>query len=136
MPVAVISPATPTPQTNESRWRRQQVERQVLEPRQLYRASQPVALLWYDPLTTQVVEIGLIVGDFPVQAVFVFRPTGVAALEVPYRINNDFGLTSISDALRQRMRVAGYAESVEAFVLVSDGVQSRGPISSERRRAS
>jgi len=40
-----------------------------------------------------------------------------AALEVPYRINNDFGLTSISEAVRARMQAAGYSQSVEAYVL-------------------
>jgi hypothetical protein len=94
-----------------------------LESKPLYRAAQPVPLLWWDPATGQVIEIGLLRGDFPVQARFTFRPTGEQALEVPYRLNGDFGLTAISDALRQRMVAAGYPQSVEAFVIATEAVQ-------------
>jgi hypothetical protein len=122
-PAVVIVPATPVPQTSEERWRTQQIERQVLDEKPLYTARQPVPLLWWDPNTAQVVEIGLIRGDFPVQATFTFRPTGQQALEVPYRINGDFGLTAISGALRERMAAAGYTEFAETFVLFSAAVQ-------------
>jgi phosphopantothenoylcysteine synthetase/decarboxylase len=122
-PAVVIVPATPEPRTSEERWRAQQIDRQVLEEKPLYTARQPVPLLWWDPNTAQVVEIGLIRGDFPVQATFTFRPTGQQALEVPYRINGDFGLTAISGALRERMAAAGYTEFAETFVLSSAAVQ-------------
>jgi hypothetical protein len=122
-PAVVIVPATPVPQTSEERWRAQQIDRQVLAEKPLYTARQPVPLLWWDPNTGQVVEIGLIRGDFPVQATFSFRPTGQQALEVPYRINGDFGLTAISAALRERMAAAGYTEFAETFVLTSDSIQ-------------
>jgi len=121
----VIVPATPVPQTSEQRWRAQQEDRQVLEERPLYTARSPVPLLWWDPATGQVLEIGLIRGDFPVQARFTFRPTGQPALEVPYRINADFGLTAVSEAVLQRLRAAGYTEFAETFVIVSDAVQPR-----------
>jgi hypothetical protein len=45
-----------------------------------------------------------------------------AAYEVDYRINQDFGLTSISEAVAMRMRDAGYAASVRAFVVITDNV--------------
>ena len=45
-----------------------------------------------------------------------------AALEVPYQINQSYGLTSISDAVRDRMRAAGYAESVEAYTFETEDV--------------
>ena len=61
--------------------------------------------------------IGTLSGEFPVQAEFILRGDQQAALEVPYRINNDFGLTSISEAVRARMQAAGYSQSVEAYVL-------------------
>ncbi len=119
-----IIPATPEPQTNEARWRAQQIDRQVLNPPQLYRVTSQVALFWYDPITGQILEIGTLRGDVLVQARFRLRSTGQAALEVPYRINNDFGLTAISEAVRSRMEAAGYTVSVEAFLLESDAVQA------------
>jgi hypothetical protein len=100
----------------------QQEAREVLSPPRLYQAHTETPLLWYDPATGQVLEIGTLYGTFPVQAQFQFRQTRTDALEVPYRINGDFGLTSISSALADRMRSAGYTESVEAFVYVSDTV--------------
>lgn len=96
-----------------------------MQPKQLYSAQQPVSLLWWDPATGQTLEIGLISGDFPVQATFTFRPTGQPALEVPYTINGDFGLTAISDAVRERMQAAGYDKTVEAFIVRSDAVAPR-----------
>lgn len=124
-PAFVIVPATPAPRTNEERWRAEQIDRQVLEAKPLYTAQAPVSLLWWDPNTGQTLEIGLIRGDFPVQATFTFRPTGEPALEVPYTINGDFGLTAISGAVRERMQAAGYTQTVEAFVIDSAAVELR-----------
>jgi hypothetical protein len=45
-----------------------------------------------------------------------------AALEVPYRINQDFGLTAISEAVRARMKAAGYTDSVEAYIEQTEAV--------------
>lgn len=118
----VIVPRTPVPQSNEQRWRAQQLDRQVFAERRLYRASQPVPLLWFDPLTSQSVEIGTLIGSFPAQAQFTLRQSNQPALEVPYRINNDFGLTAISEAIRERMRAAGYTESVETFIVQTEAV--------------
>jgi hypothetical protein len=111
------------PRTAEERWRAQQIDRAVLEGTRLYAAGEPVPLLWWDPLTGQAVEIGLVRGAFPVQATFTFRPTGEAALEVPYTINRDFGLSAISGAVRARMEAAGYTETVEAFIVDTDVVE-------------
>jgi hypothetical protein len=61
--------------------------------------------------------IGTVSGEFPAQAEFILRGAQQAAFEVPYRINNDFGLTAISDAVRERMKAAGYTQSVEAYIL-------------------
>jgi hypothetical protein len=113
------------PQSNQQRWRDQQRSRQVLEPPQVYTAKSPVTLWWYDPLTGQSVAIGTLVGEFPVQALFTFWSEQRPALEVPYRINVDFGLTAISDAVRERMRNAGYTQSVEAYVFQADDVQPK-----------
>ena len=122
-PSVVITVPTPTPQSNEQRWRAQQIDRHVFDPKRIYIATSPVTLLWYDPVASQTLEIGTLLGEFTVQAEFTFRPRDVAALEVPYRINQDYGLTSISPAVEQRMEAAGFTESVEAFVLESDAIQ-------------
>jgi len=116
-PAVIIVPLTQMPETNEQRWRAQEQDRKVNDPPQIYIAPSPATLWWYDPLTSQSVPIGTISGEFPVQAEFVLRNARQAALEVPYRINNDFGLTAISDAVRERMKAAGYSQSVEAYIL-------------------
>ncbi|MGQ9829326.1 MAG: hypothetical protein ACUVSW_15820 [Roseiflexus sp.] len=123
-PTVRIIPSTPEPQTSEARWRAQQIDRQVINPPQLYRVNGHATLFWYDPMTGQILEIGTVRGDVPVQARFRLRSTNQAALEVPYRINNDFGLTAISEAVRSRMEAAGYTVIVEAFLLESDAVQA------------
>lgn len=102
----------------------QQIDREALDPPQIYRVVRRTPLFWFDPVTGQTLEIGTLIGDIPVQARFRLRSTGEAALEVPYRINNDFGLTAISEAVRSRMEAAGYTVSVEAFVLESDAIQA------------
>ena len=58
-----------------------------------------------------------LLGPFTVWVQFVLCDGNRPALEVPYRINVDFGMTSISDAVKQRMLAAGYTESVEAYVV-------------------
>jgi hypothetical protein len=82
-------------------------------------------LLWYDPRTGQSLEIGTLLGEFQASAQFTLRGSDQPAIEVPYRINNDFGLTAISDAIVQRMNEAGYGERVDAYVLLSEAVQPR-----------
>jgi hypothetical protein len=121
-PAVIVVPRTAVPQTNEQRWREQQLDRQVLEPPRVYLARSPVTLWWYDPLTSQSLAIGSLVGAFPVQATFTLRSEQRVALEVPYTINADFGLTAISEAVRERMRKAGFTQSVEAYVLQSEDV--------------
>ena len=122
-PGVVVIPKSATPLSNEERWRMQQLNRTVLNPVQMYTIQGQAALLWYDPLSSQAIEIGLVRGSIPVQARFDYRPYQAAAIEVPYRINGDFGLTSISDAVVQRMRQAGYTETVESFIIVTDSIQ-------------
>ncbi len=115
-------PQTATPQSGEQRWRAQQLQRQTFEAPRLYVAQHPVSLFWFDPATGQSLEIGTLRGEFPVQAQFLLRDGSRPALEVPYQINVSYGLTAISDVLRERMQAAGYAESVEAYVLQVDDI--------------
>ena len=124
-PAVIVVPLTQMPATNEQRWRAQEQDRKVNDPPQIYIARSPVTLWWYDPLTTQSVPIGTISGEFPVQAEFILRGAQQAALEVPYRINIDFGLTAISEAVRERMQAAGYSQSVEAYVLRTADIQPK-----------
>ena len=118
----VVIPQPPASQNNQERWRAQQVDRQVLTQAQTYIAKNPVPLLWYDPAVGQSVEIGTLIGEFTVQARFSLRGANRPALEVPYQINKSYGLTSISDAVRDRMQAAGYAESVEAYTFETEDV--------------
>lgn len=87
-----------------------------------YRASGSTELWWFDPLVQQPVILGTISGEFLAQAQFRLRGQGAEALEVPYRINADYGLTAISPAYVERMRRAGYSESVEAYVLLTSEI--------------
>jgi hypothetical protein len=122
-PAVIVVPLPQMPETTEQRWRAQQQDRNVNDPPRIYIARNPVTLWWYDPLTSQSVPIGTISGEFPVEAEFTLRGEQQAALEVPYVINADFGLTAISEAVRERMQAAGYSQSVEAYVLRTDDVQ-------------
>jgi hypothetical protein len=124
-PAVIVVPLTQIPETNQERWRAQQQDRKVNDPPQLYRVGSPVTLWWYDPLTSQSVPIGTISGEFPAQAEFTLRSAQQAALEVPYVINVDFGLTAISEAVRERMKAAGYSQSVEAYVLRTADIQPK-----------
>jgi len=124
-PAVIVVPLTQMPETNEQRWRAQQQDRKVFDSPRLYIARKPATLWWYDTLTSQSVQIGSINGEFPAQAEFILRNAQQPALEVPYRINNDFGLTAISEAVRERMKAAGYSQSVEAYVLRTDDIQPK-----------
>jgi hypothetical protein len=124
-PAVTVVPQPPAAQTNEQRWRAQQSDRQAFDPPRIYIAQSPVPLLWYDPVTGQTLEIGTLLGEFPAQAQFALRDGQHPALEVPYRINKDFGLTAISEAVIQRMHAARYTESVEAYVVQTDTIQPK-----------
>ncbi len=124
-PAVIVVPLTQLPETNQQRWRAQQQDRKVNNPPRLYIARNPVTLWWYDPLTSQSVPIGTISGEFPAQAEFILHGEQQAALEVPYIINVDFGLTAISEAVRERMKAAGYSQSVEAYVSRTADIQSK-----------
>ena len=121
----IIRPPAPSQQTNEQIWRAQQLDRRTFDPPQAYVARPSATLLWYDPRTGQSLEIGTLLGEFPASAEFRLRGSDQLAIEVPYRINNDFGLTAISDAIVRRMNEAGYSERVDAYVLLSEAVQPR-----------
>lgn len=123
---APTAPAAPTPGASERAWRAQQEGRQPFPEPRIYIARTPVTLLWFDPMTGQSLEIGTLAGPFTAQAEFTFMPENAPALEVPYRINEDFGLTAISPAVQARMAAAGYTDTVEAYVLYdAEAIQIR-----------
>ncbi|HEU5011691.1 MAG TPA: hypothetical protein VFT66_04035 [Roseiflexaceae bacterium] len=120
-PTVQIVPHFPT-LTNEERWRAQEENRTVFPQPRVYVAQRPTQLWWYDPLAGQSLPVGTLLGPFTAQAAFTFRPLNAPALEVPYRIDGDYGLTAIAPSVKQRMAAAGYAEFAETYVLLSDDV--------------
>lgn len=121
----MIVPRTASAQNNQQRWRAEQIDRQVLNPPQFYVATKPTEVYWFDPVTGQSIVVGRIVGAFPAQASFTFRPSNTPALEIPYKIGQDLGLTALSPALTERLRVAGYMTYAEVYVLKDASVELR-----------
>lgn len=137
-PPATVVPPTPTlvpaptlvlptlpVLSNEERWRLQQLNRQIFPEPRLYTTKRS-ELYWYDPVNQQSVLIGIINGEFMAQATFTFRENNQLSLEVPYHINHSYGLSSLSPALIERIRTAGYDEWIETFVFVTPDVQAKG----------
>lgn len=126
-----LQPALPTlvlptlaPASNEERWRAQQEGREVFPGLQGYR-TMGSELYWFDPLNQQSLALGVFTGEFVAQARFVLRGQGVEALEVPYQVNQSYGLTALSPAILDRVRAAGYGEWIETYVVVTPNVSSR-----------
>jgi hypothetical protein len=115
---------TPTPFTNEDRWRKQQIDRRPFEALRSYSTASS-ELWWYDPINQQSVILGRIMGGFSAQAEFTLRGQGVPALEVPYQVNVSYGLTALSPALLDRIRAAGYSEWIETYVFSTPSVNRR-----------
>ncbi|MCX6015606.1 MAG: hypothetical protein NT020_08510 [Chloroflexales bacterium] len=85
-------------------------------------ALAPSPLLWLDPRNGQVLEIGMLNGDFAATAHLVLKSDNQAAFEVEYTINQNYGLTSISEAIVQRMHSAGFEANVRGFVIAGDSI--------------
>lgn len=125
-PVPTETPtATPQPTRvpDPAVWLAQQTERQAFAEPRTYTAVAPASLLWYDPITGATVEIGKFVGPFTARAHFVLKGTQTSCLEVPYTVDQDYGLTGISAVVRDRMRLAGTPELVDAFVVQNEIIQ-------------
>ncbi|MBM4412905.1 MAG: hypothetical protein FJ040_05590 [Chloroflexi bacterium] len=117
-----VTPQLRATPTGDERWAAFASQRQLFDTPIRVTTLQPTPLLWLDPHNGQVLEIGLLNGDFVATAQIVLTSDNSVAYEVDYRINQDFGLTSISEAVVMRMRDAGYAASVRAFVVMTDNV--------------
>lgn len=108
--------------TNQERWRREQIGREPFPAVRSY-ATTGSELWWFDPVQQQHVILGTIAGTFEVQATFTLRGQGIAALEVPYQVNRQYGLTALSPALVGRIQAAGYGEWIETYVFDGSNVQ-------------
>lgn len=123
-PLPPLSLPTQAATTNEERWRARQIERRPFEaPRPYFTTGSE--LWWYDPINQQSVILGRITGNFLGQAEFVLRGQGVAALEVPYQVNQSYGLTALSPAVIERIRAAGYTDWIETYVFLTPDVTPR-----------
>ncbi|MBP1465842.1 hypothetical protein EYB53_009015 [Candidatus Chloroploca sp. M-50] len=112
----------PPPQlTYEERWRLQQIDRQIFAAPIAF-ATTGSELWWYDPVQQQSVILGRINGPFVAQARFILRGQGVEAFEVPYQVNVGYGLTALSPALLERIRVAGFSDWIETYVFVGSNI--------------
>lgn len=119
--VTIVPPTLPA-LSNEERWRAEQAEREIFAtPRRFITSGSQ--LWWYDPVYQQHVRLGNFTGPFVAQAQFqLVKEGGASALEVPYEINQSYGLTALSPALVERMRNAGYEQWVETYVVLSPAV--------------
>ncbi|NJN65501.1 MAG: hypothetical protein HC884_01710 [Chloroflexaceae bacterium] len=121
--VQIVLPTLPV-LSNEQRWRSQQKNREVFDSYQVYTTSGS-DLWWYDPVNQQHVVLGSFTGHFNAQARFTLTAREGTALEVPYQVNQSYGLQALSPALVQRIEAAGYGEWIEAYVLLGTEVQPR-----------
>lgn len=118
----IITPQLRATPTGDERWAAFVGERVGFDAPQRMVTLAPSQLLWLDPRNGQVLEIGLLNGGFAATAQIVLTSDKRVAYEVEYTINQDYGLTAISDAIVMRMRDAGYTASVRAFVMAGDTV--------------
>jgi hypothetical protein len=135
-PAAAAPPPAPEPTIDpvfngvtlpgaEERWRYVQQDRTPLNGVQTYTTPGRQILWWYDPALGRTIRLGEIQGDFPVQATFRFRGQEVDALEVPYQVNQSFGIT-IPGATVDEIRKAGYSgDWIEAFVYKTDDIRPK-----------
>lgn len=119
-----LSLPTLTPVSNEERWRTRQEGREVYPELQGYRTTGS-ELYWFDPVNQQSLTLGVFTGEFVAQARFVLRGPGVEALEVPYQVNQSYGLTALSPAILERVRAAGYGDWIETYVVLAPNVSPR-----------
>ncbi len=131
MPTAPVPEQVPTlvlptmpALSNEARWRAQQIDRVVFDSTQTYMTTSS-DLWWFDPVNQQSIILGTIAGDFTVQAEFVLQSQGRNALEVPYQVNQSYGLTALSPAILDRITAAGYTGWIETYVFRAPNVVRR-----------
>lgn len=109
---------------SQDRWRYVQVDRRPFGGVQTYITPSKQILWWYDPIFGRAVKLGEIQGDFPVQATFRFRGQEVDALEVPYQVNQSFGIT-LPPTIVDEIKKAGSGEWVETFVYQTSDIRPK-----------
>lgn len=107
---------TVTPMSHQERWRLQQIERTPLPELRPFTTTGS-DLWWFDPINQQAVILGRISGVFLVQATFTLKDQQQLAYEVPYQVNQSYGLTALSPVLIQRIEAAGYNDWIETYVV-------------------
>jgi hypothetical protein len=125
-PEVVIVLPTPPTLNPQDRWREQQYNRVAFETLKPYQTTGS-NLWWYDPINQQHVSLGSFSGDFLVQATFTLTLNGapVEALEVPYQVNQSYGLQTLSPALLDRIKAAGYGEWIDTYVIHTPAVSQQ-----------
>jgi hypothetical protein len=108
----------------EGRWRDMQVDRAPFEAPRTFVSSGSEIVWWFDPLYGQLVPIGEIRGEFVAQASFRIKGQWIGALEIPYQVNQAYGIV-VPDPILQRMRNAGKGEWAEVFVYQTGDVSQR-----------
>lgn len=106
----------------EERWRYVQVDRQPFASVQTWVTPSRQILWWYDPVYGRTIKLGEIQGEFPAQATFRFRGQEVEAIEIPYQVNQSFGIT-LPPAIVDQIRNAGYGEWIETFVYRTEDIR-------------
>lgn len=122
--VVIALPTVPT-RTSQELWRSQQHDRVVFDTLRPYRTLGSV-LWWYDPINQHHVGLGSFSGPFVAQAQFRLELNGqmVDALEVPYQVDQSYGVQALSPALLDRIHAAGYDEWIDTYVILTAEVQS------------
>jgi hypothetical protein len=118
----MITPQLRATPTGDERWGTFFSNRVAFGSPQKMTALAPSPLLWLDPRNGQVLEIGMLNGEFAATAHLVMKSDNQAAFEVEYTINQRYGLTSISEAIVQRMHSAGFEANVRGFVIAGDSI--------------
>lgn len=108
----------------EERWRYVQVDRQPFESIQTWVTPSRQILWWYDPVFGRTIKLGEIQGEFPAQATFRFRGQEVEAVEIPYHVNQSFGIT-LPPTIVEQMRAAGYGDWIETFIYKTEDIRPK-----------
>jgi hypothetical protein len=107
---------TVIPMSHQERWRLQQIGRTPLPQLRPFTTTGS-DLWWFDPINQQAVILGRISGTFLVQATFTLKDQQQPAYEVPYQVNQSYGLTALSPVLVKRIEAAGYKDWIETYVV-------------------
>jgi len=114
----------PVPADLEARWRDMQVERAPFDAPRTYVSPGYQIVWWFDPVFGQIVPLGELRGEFPVQATFRIKGQWISALEIPYHINQDYQFR-LPDPILKRMQSAGSGEWREVFVYQTRDIQPK-----------